>query len=261
MSKPSKDPLGDRMKAYEWAESHRRFEPNAVVVVRLDGRGFSKFTRGMDKPFDERMSKAMIEAATIVMRAAKSRLAYTQSDEITLVLEPSSDEDSIFFHGKKQKIVSVLAGLCSSAFIHAVMAGETDFPMYAGRMPHFDCRVFEVPESYEAANAVLWRVRDAERNAVSMATRAHYAPPEMEHKSVVAMKEMLWQKGVDFRALPSIFRQGALLTRRVTWRSGQAGLQTQRTSIDVAEPPERIDFAWVYKAVFDRDPEREKDAG
>lgn len=49
------DSFGDRMKLYEGLEAQRKFMPGLPVVARLDGRGFSRFTKGMDRPFDQRM--------------------------------------------------------------------------------------------------------------------------------------------------------------------------------------------------------------
>ena len=42
--------LEDRMRSYEM---DNRLPPNMPVIIRIDGRAFSKFTRGMDKPFDQ----------------------------------------------------------------------------------------------------------------------------------------------------------------------------------------------------------------
>ena len=59
----SKDDFGNRMKAYEAAETERSFMPLLPIYARIDGRGFSGFTRGLDRPFDLRITRAMIETA------------------------------------------------------------------------------------------------------------------------------------------------------------------------------------------------------
>ena len=46
------DSLGDRMKQYEDREAMRSGMPRLPIVIRLDGRSFHTFTRGMAKPFD-----------------------------------------------------------------------------------------------------------------------------------------------------------------------------------------------------------------
>jgi len=50
------DSLGDRMKELEAHETARCFLPGLPVYVRCDGKTFSKFTKGMRRPFDERVN-------------------------------------------------------------------------------------------------------------------------------------------------------------------------------------------------------------
>ena len=77
-------------------------------------------------------------------------------------------------------------------------------------MPHvvpvFDCRVFQLPTEWECSNAFLWRVKDAVKNSVSTATRAHYSHKEMHGKSQSEMQEMLHQKGVNWNDYPTFFK-------------------------------------------------------
>src|SRR5262245_17342108 len=54
------DDLGDRLKAYELAETGRVLDPQLPIYARIDGRSFSTFTRSMRRPFDSRMAAAMI---------------------------------------------------------------------------------------------------------------------------------------------------------------------------------------------------------
>ncbi len=61
------DALGDRMKSYESVEAGRRFLPLLPVLCRLDGKNFSKFTKGMNRPYDERMSKCMVETTKVLV--------------------------------------------------------------------------------------------------------------------------------------------------------------------------------------------------
>ena len=56
----SKDSLGDRMKGYERRETNRRFMNFAPVIARMDGRGFSKWTKGLERPYDKELSAAMV---------------------------------------------------------------------------------------------------------------------------------------------------------------------------------------------------------
>ena len=56
----SLDDMGDRLKEYERAETGRKFIPMIPIYARIDGRSFSKFTKGMKRPFDEDMSWIMV---------------------------------------------------------------------------------------------------------------------------------------------------------------------------------------------------------
>lgn len=60
------DDLGDRMKFLEGFETARRFLPGLPLYARIDGRGFSKFTKNMARPFDEQMVRAMVDTTKIL---------------------------------------------------------------------------------------------------------------------------------------------------------------------------------------------------
>ena len=52
-----KDNLGDRMKGYE--NAYRiKFPQRLPVLLRIDGKAFHTFTKGMEKPFDEGLTNA-----------------------------------------------------------------------------------------------------------------------------------------------------------------------------------------------------------
>lgn len=62
------DDLGDRMKLYEMAEAGRKCMPLLPIVARIDGRSFSRFTQGLERPFDRRLSGLMIETVKFLVR-------------------------------------------------------------------------------------------------------------------------------------------------------------------------------------------------
>lgn len=177
-----KDELGDRMKAYESVESSRKLDQNTPIVARIDGRGFSKFTKGFDKPFDKRLNSAMNFAASKLVESTHANVGYTQSDEITLIWKVDRTENpeaQVIFGGRVQKLVSVLAGLASSAF-YSQMDHMGFGRTVRERMPHFDCRVWNVPSEEEAVNTLMWRYLDARKNAVSIFTRQYVGHKDMQ---------------------------------------------------------------------------------
>lgn len=205
------DDFSTRMKMYESYETGR-FMPGLPIVVRLDGKGFSKFTRGMQRPFDTRMQACMIETTKFLVGETNAKIGYTQSDEITLVLHTDSPDSQVWFDGKKQKIVSVLASMCSVKFNRWY---SCKFPDNRASEAYFDCRAWTVPSKTEAANAVLWREQDATKNAVSMAARHYFSHKDLQGKSGNVMQEMMWSEhGVNFNDYPAAFRRGTFLQRK-----------------------------------------------
>lgn len=215
----TKDALGDRMKSYETVETERRLDATSTpVYARIDGRGFSRFTKGLRRPFDTRMSSAMIAATSHLVEQTNARMGYTQSDEISLIwlLDGENPSQEMFFGGKVQKLVSVLAAMATAAFTRAVLtSGDAEFAAYVEKMPHFDARVFALPSREEGANAFLWRELDAQRNAISMTAHSMFSHKALQGVSQEAMLRMIENAEVEFEEYPVFFRRGTFL-RRVT---------------------------------------------
>jgi len=208
------DNFGDRMKMYEKAESGRRFMPLLPVYARLDGRSFSKFTKGFKRPYDKRMSSVMVDTTKYLVNETNALIGYTQSDEISLVWYSDSIDSQIFFDGKIQKMVSVLASLATVMFND----GCRNNMMLADDsvMPVFDCRVFQLPNKMEATNAFLWREQDATKNAISMAARSMFSHNQLMGKNGSEMQEMMWQEHrVNFNDYPAFFKRGTFVRREL----------------------------------------------
>jgi tRNA(His) 5'-end guanylyltransferase len=78
------DLFGDRMKDYKYQEAGRRFLPLLPVCARLDGKGFSKFTKGLQRPYDTRLVEFMCQTTAYLVQEAQACIGYTQSDETSL---------------------------------------------------------------------------------------------------------------------------------------------------------------------------------
>lgn len=249
----SKDSLGDRMKSYEWAgivPQHMRLCP---IIARMDGRGFHKFTKGLARPYDIRLSRLMIETTRFLVAQSNAVLGYTQSDEITLVFAAEDYDSEVFFDGKHDKLVSILASMTTGIFNRLLpvylkdKAGcfehdpacahrGLDIGSEAGNavdggclcgithrcqnesLPMFDARVFSVPNLIEAANCLVWREQDATRNSVQMAARSKFSHTECHKKNRSALMDMLFSKGVNWNDYPSFFKRGSYLKRQTVKR-------------------------------------------
>jgi tRNA(His) guanylyltransferase len=206
------DSLGDRMKAFERRETDRTVMPGLPVVVRLDGRAFHTFTKGMTRPFHEPMSRAMIETARYLVTESHAHFAYTQSDEITLAYWNEDPRVEHAHAGRIQKLVSLLASMATAKFNQEV---AQRMPERSNKLPIFDARVFNLPNLAEVANCVLWRTWDCEKNSITMAASAFYSHKELQGKNGPAKHEMLHAKGVNWADYPEFFKNGTLLRREV----------------------------------------------
>jgi tRNA(His) guanylyltransferase len=211
-----KDELGNRMKEYEMAEAGARLMPRLPICARIDGKRFSKFTEGLARPYDLRLSRLMVETAKHLVEETVARIGYTQSDEISLVWLEEDPKTQSFLDRRVQKLTSILASM-TTAFFNKHLS--TAIPERAEAMALFDCRVWAVPSKDEAANVLLWRELDATKNSVSMATRAYYPHSDVVDQDNAAMHELLFKKGVNWNDYPPFFKRGTFVRRQATERS------------------------------------------
>lgn len=213
-SKKQLDALGDRMKLFERLETEHRLIPNLPIYVRLDGRGFSNFTRKMKRPYDSKMSTLMLETTKYLVSEFQANIGYVQSDEISLVIT-NNYENPCIFEGKVQKLVSTLAASASAFFISKFQeVFGKPYTEYSKRIPTFDCRIFNLPSESEAANAILWRYLDAKKNSVQMLAQSLFSHKELQglHTSKL-LDKMLVEKNVDWNTYPEYFKTGSFAQR------------------------------------------------
>ena len=181
--------LSDRIKRYESA-SHQELTIRLPVMIRLDGRAFHTYTRGMDKPFDANIMNAMVSSALIVAKEMQGfKAAYIQSDEASFVItDYDTTETQGWFDYDLQKIVSISA---------AVMSIEFNEQMDNGKKAVFDSRAFNVPVD-DVANAFLWRAKDWERNSLQMYARSVFSSKQLHGKKRADIHEMLHQAGLNW---------------------------------------------------------------
>lgn len=203
------------MKMYEGL-TEVRLMPCLPTLARVDGRAFSSFTRGMRRPYDERMSECMIGTLSDLMEETNACMGYTQSDEMTLAWYCPDRRSQIWFDGRHSKMVSQLGALTTLFFFRRVFQFMFE---YAKRLPTFDARVWQVPNTTEAANVFLWREWDASKNSITMAASEFYSDKELHGKNGGQKQDMLFQKGVNWNDYPDFFKRGTFLQRRKVFRA------------------------------------------
>ena len=210
------DELGDRMKAYELREAKRSFLPLLPICVRIDGKRFSRWTRGLARPYDSRLSEVMMDTTAWLVEETGACIGYTQSDEISLVLYSDDHRSQVFLDGRIQKLTSILASMATARFNQLA---TKQIPERADLPATFDCRAWTVPKKVEAANTLLWRELDAAKNSLSMAARHHYSHGSLLNKGASELHELLHEVGVDWNDYPSFFKRGTFIQRREVVRA------------------------------------------
>lgn len=202
MSHSEKDSLGDRMKGYEVA--CRAILPRRVpLILRVDGKAFHTFTRGLTEPFDADFCQTMDDAAVALCKEVQgAQIAFVQSDEISILIHNYKRLNSeAWFDNQVQKMVSVAASVAA-----------TTVSLRYGRTALFDARVFLLSEA-EVCNAFIWRQQDATRNSIQMLARTLYSHRECHLKNQSDLQEMCWQAGHNWNDLPVWQRRGRFVLR------------------------------------------------
>jgi tRNA(His) guanylyltransferase len=199
--------LGDRMKDYE---NRFRYKLNrrTPTILRIDGRAFHTFTRGMNRPFDYDLINLMTQTTEYLCKNMDNCvLAYTQSDEISLLLIDFKTHDTqSWFDYNLQKITSLSSSMTTGFF------NLYGFPKW-NKIANFDSRAFQIADPDEVANYFLWRNRDWSRNSVSMLARSLYPHKELHKKNVPEMHEMCYAKGINWADLPDSAKNGTWLRK------------------------------------------------
>lgn len=209
-----KTSLGNRMKAYE-ASTESRILPRLPVVIRLDGRKFSNFTRGMERPFDSSFRQAMIEVTKYLVDQTHAKIGYTQSDEITLVLYSENLQNgSVLFDGRVQKIASNFASMASTKFLLEMQKRFPEKVDGTKKLPSFDARVFPVPSKTEAANNLVWRCQDCSKNSIAMVAQCHFSPDELKGVNGKQMQyKLLTERDINWNDFSSNEKQGTFVRK------------------------------------------------
>lgn len=204
----SKDLLGDRMKHYE--NTFRYYLPNRLpVILRVDGKAFSKLTAQSVKPFDSKITSLINDTAIYLCKNIQgAKLAYIQSDEISILIYNSDFKSEAWFGGNIQKINSVAASIASSYF-----SVNSEKAFDGIRIVQFDCRVCILPKD-EISNYFYWRQSDASRNSIQSLARSLYSHKECTNKNCNQLKEMCSKKSVNWEDLSNDLKYGRCVIKK-----------------------------------------------
>ncbi|WP_435016494.1 tRNA(His) guanylyltransferase Thg1 family protein [Tundrisphaera sp. TA3] len=221
-----------------------RIPPGCYAILRVDGHGFTRFTADrFAKPFDPAFHDHMIAAARELVHRFQALYAYTESDEISLLLPRDWD----LYDREVEKVVSLSAGLASSAFTLA-----------CGASAHFDGRVWVGARDEDVVDYFRWRqadagrcalngwcywtLRGAGRNKTEATAALHGRPVSFKH-------DLLFRHGINFARLPAWQRRGTGLY----WESvAKLGFDPiRRQPVEAIRRRLKVDRDLPVKAAYD----------
>ena len=228
--------LGDRMKgAYE--NKYRLYLPERIpVIIRLDGKAFHTFCRGLKKPFDDLFISVMQDTMLdLCKNISGCKLGYVQSDEISLLLVQTKEESQPWFDNNIQKIVSVSASMATLYFnknfekrVFELMENyakdKSDYTeeelKYIDKLDSkvytamFDSRVFVLPKE-EVNNYFIWRQIDCTRNSILSLAQSLYSDREIHGIKCDALQDkMFTEKNVNWNDLSTVKKRGTCAIRK-----------------------------------------------
>lgn len=242
-----RDDLGNRMKENYENRTRISLPRRSYTVIRIDGKAFHTYTKGLSRPFDHGLIDDMNNtAAYLCKNIMGAKLAYVQSDEISIVITDFEDiSTQAWFDNNLQKMCSVAASMATSEFNRLrLMRGLLPMSVYdirQFRMAEFDARVFQIPQKVEVLNYLIWRQQDATRNSIASVAQSLYSSKELNGKNGNDQQEMIFQKGINWNDYDFREKRGGVITK----------VQVEITQGDVTFP--RSKWKLVETPIFTQD--------
>lgn len=223
-----KDELGTRIKTNYENRTRILLPRRTYTVIRIDGKAFHSYTKGLNRPFDDGLMHDMDETAIYLCKNIQgAKFGFVQSDEISILMTDFDKLDTdAWFDGNIQKIVSVSASMATAKFNQLRLKRAFNNKLYdcefdgnmerqeildfidATKLGEFDARTFTIPSKTEVMNMFLWRQRDCIRNSISSVAQSLYSSKELHSKNMSEQQEMIFQKGANWNDYDSTLKHG-----------------------------------------------------
>lgn len=260
-----KDELGDRMKSQYEDRTRYLLPRRTYTIIRLDGKAFHTLTKGFARPFDQDLINIMdATAKTLCEEVQGVKIAYVQSDEISLVLTDfEGPKTNAWFDGNVQKMASVSSSIATAAFNRALRTAlylannqSGDVSKYhtnknAIKTATFDSRVFTIPDFTEAKNYLIWRQQDCTKNSISQVAQSLYSHKELHGQNGANKQDLIHAKGQNWNDYPAGQKRGRCIVR----------VQTEKKMTDPRDGKEvdviRSEWRTVEPPIFTQDDGKE----
>ena len=259
MSKYKKDPLGQRIKDFYESRTQTKLPRRAYTIMRLDGKAFHTYTKGLPRPFDLALTEDMDAAAQFLCENIQgAKFAYVQSDEISILITDFAQiATTSWFDGNVQKMTSISASMCTAKFNEVRrtrFVDQKDGFMRPPMLAMFDSRVFTIPASIEVENYFIWRQQDATRNSISSAAQSMFSPTELHKKSTNEMQEMMFSlRETNWNDYDPKFKRGRMIVKEQyqipTNNNEESNFATRNRWVSVAPPILTEEREWLRERI------------
>lgn len=240
------------MKVYESLQD-AKLVPFCPAIIRVDGRAFHTYTRGMKRPFDENLVQIMINTTKELVKEFNALVGYTQSDEISLLIYQKEIKSQLPFDGRVNKILSISASVATGWF--------NKFALESGvsKLANFDSRAFSLPNKTEVANYFVWRERDAIRNSIQATAYAKFPQKELFKKNISQLQDMLHTVGTNWNDLPENLKHGTYVVRETFFCETAKAIRSRVSELKtkgITREPHKINFLFRSPSILEQSSEK-----
>ncbi|KAG5945842.1 Glucose-responsive transcription factor [Claviceps monticola] len=196
--------------------------PNTWIVVRIDGRAFTKMCAkyGFEKPNDRRALDLMNAAAkAVVTDLPESIIAYGVSDEYSFVFHKSCN----LFERRASKLVSTIVSTFTANYVYSWGTYFPDTPL-SFPLPTFDGRAVCYPSVQNLRDYLSWRQVDCHINNLYNTTfwlliqlgglDNKEAERTLAGTLAADKNEILFSRfNINYNNEPEIFKKGSVIFR------------------------------------------------
>ena len=225
--------------------------PETYIVIRIDGRGFTKFCEAhqFNKPNDDKALELMNRAAQHVMApryfsSGTITCAYGHSDEFSFIF----DKETTVFERRLDKIMSLVVSTFSAAYVFHWSEYFPDKKLI--EPPTFDGRWIEYPSYKSIRDYISWRQADCHINnqynytfwCLVKSGLSHQEAQTKLRGTVTADKnEILFsQFEINYNNLPAGHKKGSIV-----FRKKRKSAMTEVQHVDIIQDKFWDDKPWL----------------
>lgn len=213
--------------------------PECHIVIRVDGRGFHKFTKAYNfaKPNDERAIRLMNRAAELIVSGFDDvLLAYGDSDEYSFLLR----RKCTLFERREPKLTSTFASTFTSYYValwpQFFPAPEDALKVH--HLPTFDARCVVYPNAAVVRDYFSWRQVDCHINNLynttfwTLVQQGNMTPQEAEKRLSGTLSQdkheiLFTEFGFNYNNDQEMFKKGTVVVKEMD-TTGLSSRQIER---------------------------------